>query len=349
MKRDSDFSSPSASEIEMGEVFGQYPLNAPRSVLLSDKGKKAVWQIVDGTALYSLKKMPNDEEELRFIVHGNEHLTHSGVKVPRIVPTTAGELYALAPAGLFVLTEWIEGRKPAYDSRGDLRLLMESLARFHAGSRGYAAPPGAEPRSLLGTWPGHYLHKTNELEEYKLAAEAATDAFSQLFLTEVDEFLEICDRTRRALLESDYTAWCQRVQETSNLCHQDFSAKNLRVTPAGELYVFDIDSFTHDLPARDLRKICNKVAKGREGWDSAVTRDMLNWYAAVTPLTRDEILVALLDIEFPHLFCGIANKFYQNREPEWGTDKFVKQLRRLVAIERSKRRALDELRSLNWA
>jgi CotS family spore coat protein len=347
MSGNSDASLHSAASIKVEEVLSQYPLNAPRSVLLSDKGKKAVWQM-DGTARYSLKKMPNDEPELRFIVYGNEYLTSHEVKVPRIVPTGEGELYARNPEGLFVLTEWIEGRKPVYDSRADLRLVMESLARFHAGSRGYEAPPRAEARSLLLKWPAHYERKASELARFKEMALASNDGFSEVFLVYVDEFVDICTRVSRVLLESEYTRWCRRVGETRNLCHQDFSAKNLRVIPSGDIYVFDIDSFTYDLPARDLRKICNKVSKGKEGWDAAATREMLAWYSGIVPLTTEEVIVTLLDIEFPHLFCGIANKFYLNREPEWGAEKFIKQLRRLVEIERSKQPELAELRGMNW-
>jgi CotS family spore coat protein len=129
------------------------------------------------------------------------------------------------------------------------------------------------------------------------------------------------------------------------LNHQDYAAGNLAITTNDELFVYDMDSLTIDLPVRDIRKILNKVMKKRTQWDLELMVKMLKAYQEVNPLTQDQYTVLMADIFFPHLFYGQVSKYYQNREKGWTQHKHVSRLKDMISTELSKETVLQALSS----
>jgi len=81
---------------------------------------------------------------------------------------------------------------------------------------------------------------------------------------------------------------------------------------------FDTDSITIDIPARDIRKLLNKIMKKNGKWNLEILRKFIRIYQSENPLSFSEWTV------FPHLFLGAMNKFYYKRDKEWSFDLFWK-------------------------
>ncbi len=110
-----------------------------------------------------------------------------------------------------------------------------------------------------------------KLIRYKEQRSVANDKneFDHLFLKHVDTFIKQCETALSMLNNPEFDKWVEETIKNKSLCHQDYAAANLVIGRDGNLYVFDMDSLTVDLPVRDIRKILNKVMKKQTDLGSA--------------------------------------------------------------------------------
>ncbi|WP_218185399.1 CotS family spore coat protein, partial [Calditerricola satsumensis] len=320
-------------------VLERYPLPVSDVRLLSDKGKKAVWEIRSKAGVYVLKKTPLPAERQRFLNTAVHHLRRGGATLPAIIPTATGDDFVPVERSCYVLYEAVEGRAPNYEDADDLREILRSLAAFHRASRGYSPPPDARERSHLGRWERSYELRLAKLRFYAERAVYEDHPVALAVRETSATFLREAETALALLHQPAYRQWVEKVGEERNLCHQDYAAGNLIVTEAG-IAAIDTDSLTVDLPARDLRKILNKVMK-KLGWDEARTHAMLAAYHSVHPLTADEYAVVAADLRFPHLYYGIVTKAFEDRAADWTPDKLLAKLHETIDTETAKMRVLD--------
>lgn len=322
---------------EWQAVLQAYGLR-PRSMhLVTDNPRKPVWRVVVSRGEYFLKRMGMSEGRLKFVLAANAHLNAGGVRTPPVLPTAAGEPYARVNDSLYLLTGAVHGQEPSYEQH--LEGITRSLARFHAAGRGFRPPADGEDHSYLGTWPGHMAKKLAELESFAARARATQpqDPFLRTFLREAGWCQQQIRDCLQQLQDGRYDRWVAKLEAEGCLCHQDYAASNLRLVGAGpgEVVVYDLDAVTRDLPARDLRKLCNKVMK-KGLWDGAMARRILGWYTAIYPLSPDERLVLAVDLQFPHLFLGAVNKYFTGRAADWSDAKLYEKLLAAIRTDRSK-------------
>ncbi len=333
----------------LDQVLANYDINVSRIMVETYKNKKGVWWIETGQDRKILKKMPMSKDRLLFVLSAVEHLLANGVNIPKIIKTKAGGLFVEIGEANFLLSEAITAKPPGYNVPSELAMIMRGMAGFHAASRGYKPPAEAKIRTHLGIWPKTYQERINDLESFKeKAVQNETAAFDAAYLAECDFFIKQAQKCLADLANSQYSELVKTSAQNVNLCHQDFAAGNLGLAGKDCLYVFDTDGITYDLAARDIRKICNKVMKKRGLWDFNLFKTMLQAYHSVNPLSPGEYEVLLTDIRFPHLFYGIASKYYQNREKEWPEQKYLQRLQQMIKTEKSKIPVLEAANSFDW-
>lgn len=319
------------------QVLAEYDINVGKITLETYKEKKGVWWIETDRGRKILKKMPMSSDRLLFILSAVDHLAANGVNLPRIQKTKKGALFVEIAGTNFVLSEAVTAKPPSYNNPAELAMIMRGMACFHKASRGYRPPLEAKIRSHLGLWPQTYLEQLSDLKYFReLAAQNKENKFNAAYLESCDFFIDLAEGCVTALSDSPYTRLVKEADQKVNLCHQDFASGNLGLVGQDCLYVFDTDGITYDLPGRDIRKICNKVMKKRPGWDLNLFKEMLKAYNEVNPLPPDHYEVLLTDLRFPHLFYGIASKYYLSREKEWPEQKFLERLAAMIKTERSK-------------
>ncbi|MFA7466789.1 MAG: CotS family spore coat protein [Desulfotomaculaceae bacterium] len=303
---------------------------------LRDKGKKTVWQVTSGGRKMVLKKMPSSVTQTRFITDAASHLSNSGVRVPKIIKTKGQENFVAIGNLTYILMEWIDGKQPDYTR--DTEAMLSSLAAFHRGSLGFKPPSRYDSNSHLGTWPESYQKKKNHLQAYAQHARAHrnNDEFSEIFLQNYELAFGRIEQAINKLARSAYKEWMELSRTRGCLCHQDFTPKNLKMQKDRGITVFDLDSITVDIPARDLRKILNKFLKKVGGRKLKTLKLMVSVYQYHYPLTKGQWEVVAADLLFPHLFYGIVDKYYRNRAPDWSPGKYVEKLKQLILTEKNK-------------
>jgi CotS family spore coat protein len=323
------------------EILKQYPLVVRNIRLLSWKGKKGAWAVQTDRGMKVLKKSPASKTRQMFLNQAVRHLQSNGALIPKLVQTRSGTDIAEFKGNCYVLSDAVKGSSPEYDTSAQLQKIMKTLGSFHLSSRGFVSKGQVNERMHLGRWEDGYVQHLKNLETFKEQALRESSSFSRLYLKHADTFIRHGKEAQRSIQNGAYSQWVSKVKSQKNLCHQDFAAGNLIRTSKG-MYVIDMDSLTYDLPARDLRKILNKVMK-KKGWNLDRTIAMLRAYQSVHPLSKGEYSVLKADLLFPHLFYGISNKYFKRRtDAEWNKNKTVEKLSAMIRSESSKMNVLNK-------
>ncbi|OPY56529.1 MAG: Spore coat protein I [Pelotomaculum sp. PtaU1.Bin035] len=324
-------------------VLLAYGFTDAQAIEIRDKGKKTVWQVNSGGRKMVLKKMPSSVSQTRFITDAASHLISAGVHVPKIVKTKGRDNFVSVNNSAYILMEWIDGKQPDYIR--DTEAILSSLAAFHRGSLGFKPSSGSDSRSHLGTWTGSYQKKKNQLQVYAEHANERRDKdeFSEIFLHNLELSVEKIEKAANMLEKSQYKEWVDLARSRGCLCHQDFTPKNIRMQRDGRINVFDIDSITIDIPARDLRKIVNKFIKKEGAGKVKTLKLMASVYHDNYPLMKGQWEVVAADLLFPHLVYGIIDKYYSNRAPDWSHSKYVEKLKQSIRAENNKEEVIIQM------
>lgn len=327
----------------LDEVLANYPYTVGSIRTESYKQKKGVWWVETTKGTKILKKHPNSESMLLFLLAAIKHLQNNGISIPRVNTAIDGSLYTKIGDTCFILIDAVEGTNPDYKKPKELEAIVRELGRFHAASAGFIPPEGAKERRHLGNWLQDYSADLSRLkEQYSEETNKHTHGgFGKVILEAYPVFLKSMEAVIAGLKGPEYAAWVNKTAHNGGLCHQDFAAGNVLLGSSGKVYVLDTDSLTIELPARDIRKLINKVMKKNGKWDAALLHDIIKWYQQENPLTADEWAVVKLDLNFPHLFAGIMDKYYRARESDWTEGKYISRLKEMILMELSKEKVLD--------
>lgn len=325
-------------------VISHYPVKVENIYLLSYKGKKAVWSIKTDIGEVIMKKVPFDEDHITFMTHAIDYLRNNGIYTPSVIKTNSGEGFVKMDGEYFVIFEAVYGRSPEYEYEEELLMILKGMAAFHQASKGIESPTGIFPSFLLLEWKSDLQKRYERLLKWKEQRSQASDQneFDQHFLLHVDTFLQQCQTSITMLNDPTFDQWVEEIKKNKLLCHQDYAAGNLAIGKDGNLYVYDMDSLTVDLPIRDIRKILNKVMKKEAVWDLERMIKMMKAYQEVHPLTKEQYQILAADILFPHLFYGQASKYYDNREAKWTLQKHIIRIKDMIATEKSKEQVLQD-------
>lgn len=332
----------------LNEVLDQYPFTVKGIRTESYKLKKGVWWVDTTKGMKILKKHPNSESMLQFLLSAIVHLQSKGMHIPRVNETKDGSLYVKIGETCFILIDAAEGINPDYRKPEELGALVRELGRFHLASAGFIPTDGSKVRQHLGNWQQDFSADAGRLKDFYNEEKNKTshNEFGKIVLEVFPSFLQRMETAVKGLDGQEYAAWVNKIAASGGLCHQDFAAGNILMDAAGRVHILDTDSLTIDLPARDIRKLLNKVMKKNGKWEPALLEAVLRAYQKANPLTADEWAVLKLDLTFPHLFAGIMDKYYRQREKDWTESKYVSRLKEMLAIERSLEEALQKYNTI---
>jgi len=329
-------------------VLSHFPVKVLNIRNESYKGKKGVWWVKTADRTYILKKLSNSEQTIKFILDAVRHLSKNGVRLPTPVQANDGKDYVNLDGTCYTLTNAIEGKNPSYSSPKELARIVCELAKFHKASKGYSPPPDSKPKYHLGLWIEDYKERIEDIHSYYKdeLAKSEHDAIGKVVLAEFPAFYERANKAIAALEGPEYREWVEQCMKEGSLCHQDFAAGNLIMTSGGEMYVIDTDSITVDIPARDIRKLFNKVMKKNGRWDVTQVKNLMAAYQSENPLTASQWRVVKFDLLYPHLFIGAVNKYMYRRDPEWNDEKYLKRIKEMASFEKTISALMDQFESI---
>ncbi len=332
----------------LSEVLNKYPYTVKGIRMESYKKKKGVWWVDTTKGMKVLKKHPNSESMLVFLLAAVSHLQDKGIHIPTVNKTSDDASYVKVGESCFILIDAVDGVNPNYRKPEELETLVREMARFHQASEGFVPPEGSKVRRHLGHWLSDDSDEIGRLKALHDEEQSKTkhSEFGKIILEVFPSFLARMEDTICGLSSPAYFAWVKKVAVGGGLCHQDFAAGNILLNPSGKVYILDTDSLTIDMPARDIRKLLNKVMKKNGIWDSSLLHQILSWYQQENSLTADEWAVVKMDLNYPHLFNGIMDKYYRRREKDWTEEKYLSRLKEMIAVEQSKKIVLDQYEAI---
>lgn len=314
----------------------------------SFKEKKGVWWIQTPSGYKILKKVSYSEATLWYILEAVNHLTKNGICIPEIVKARDGREYTALEGSCYVISEAIEGKNPSYSSSSELSKIVAELAKFHKASAGFFPNSDLKSKRHLGIWIEDYNQQIDDMYSFYTNESflKENESIGNLIKKEFPTFYERAKRAIEGLSGKEYKEWVESAGKTGCLCHQDFAAGNLILTPSGKLFVLDTDSLTIDIPARDIRKLLNKIMKKAGKWDLELTKRIINYYNAENPLTQSQWQVVKMDLLFPHLFIGAMNKYCYKRDKEWNSEKYFQRIKEMAEFEKTINPIIDNFHQL---
>lgn len=320
----------------INEVLKFYAIKVLSIKNNSYKGKKGVWFIETANGTKVLKKISNSEATFKFILSAINYLRNNGINIPPVNKTIDGAEYVKYNGVCFVLSDAVEGKAPDYNNPKELMAIVEGLANFHKASIGFKVIEDTKPKYHLGTWIEEYNYQIEDMNKFykEELVKNQSNEIGKLVKGNFPYFYERAQRAIEGLKHGEYTAWVNKVQASGGLCHQDFASGNLIIT-ASKFYILDTDSLTLEIPARDIRKLLNKILKKHGSWDINLVTKILSFYQNKNPLTKDEWQVVKYDLMFPHLFLSAINKYYYQRDKEWSLESYTKKIKDMYYFEKT--------------
>ncbi|MEH7380579.1 CotS family spore coat protein [Bacillus sp. JJ1533] len=298
-----------------------------------------VWKLTTDDGPFCLKRIHRPEKKALFSIHAQDYLSSNGVRVPRIIPNKFDQLYTKHEPFLFVVYDWIEGRPFDLTVQKDLELIMKGLAEFHNASVGYTPPEGVPIFTKLGNWPNHYIKRCQQMETWKkIASTMPEDPFSQLYLAEIDYFINVGRKTLKKLVTSEYHPWVNRLKKRPSLCHQDYGTGNSLLGNDNKIWVIDLDTVSFDLPIRDLRKMIIPLLDTTGSWNDEQFNIMIQAYESISPLTSEQKEIMFIDMLFPYELYDLIRERYVRKTP-----LPAEKLSRAMEYERIKVDSLNRL------
>lgn len=275
---------------------------------------RRVYKVETSEGTFALKRSRQTQEELLFIHAAKEYLYQQGMdNISRYRLSRNGRPYAQVGESLYVLSPWTESREGDYTSLHDLIPAARNLARLHRSSRGFI-PPAVSDRIKWGTWPHAWEKRLQELREDKDTARTRSPQtpFDRRFLNHVDHYYRQGQEALRLLQHSHYEELCNRYRTINNLCHHDYSERNVLFTKAGAIHIVDFDYCICDLPIHDVVNFLRRVVKFTHH-SVRIACQVLNAYLSENPLTPEELQLFVPLWCWPQKFWEVAHQYYQEQ------------------------------------
>ncbi|MEF9951676.1 MAG: CotS family spore coat protein [Clostridium sp.] len=308
-------SSEFMSHIEIKNfVLSKYNLEIKsiESIKFKDTDKqRAVYKVLTNKGPKCLKKVYYDKDTLLFIYSTIEWLNMKGIKCPRLLPSKEGVRYAEYDTHIFILTDWIDGRKCCYDNIDDVLIAAKNLAKLHKSSYGFVPIRNSSLRISCTDYYNSYNKHLCQIQSTLSKAIKCKDYFSVRFVDNYDSNLAKARDSVNILSKIDFNDKFGDNVSTFSICHLDYVNKNLIFSDNG-LYIIDFDNTKIDYPVHDIVYFLKRILKRKTtSWDFDVFLNAINQYESVRKLSYMEHQFILAALKFPHKFWKISRDYYK--------------------------------------
>lgn len=306
---------------------------------------KNVYKIKTDKKELCLKVIKYELPHFLFILGAIKHLQNNGFqKIPEIIKTKDMGDYIKFDNYHCYLTPWVEARESNYDNPVDITTAALKLGELHLKSRGFEVTEYMRPRIGWFKWIQTYKTRKEEILDFKKKIDSKTEhtEFDYIYLENMEEELDRCDKAIENLIESDYLINMKNEIIYKGFCHHDFAHHNVLIEKDGSVNLIDfdyaiLDSHLHDLSSFLIRRMKN----GR--WDINNAVQLLDAYNSIYKVEATDIPIICAFMEFPQDFWQVGIQYYWEKQP-WGEDFFLKKLSKICEDKEEKQDFIDEFR-----
>ncbi|MDN3017491.1 CotS family spore coat protein [Paenibacillus sp. BSR1-1] len=320
------------------EVIKNYSFQVNSMEVIATKPEQggAIWKISTSKGPKSLKLLHRRPTRSLFSLGAQRYLVDiKGASVPAIVKTKHGQDFIEAGGKVWFVAEWIEPLTPISKDLEGTKQLCYTLGQFHAQTRGYVPPDGAEIASRLYKWPRKYEKMITKMDWFKnLSLAYKHMPASTTILTVIDKFQDQARTSLNELNQSKYFDLIKKGNKEWGLAHQDFGWSNSQMGRNG-MWIIDLDGVAYDLPIRDLRKLITGKMAELYKWDVTWVREMIMAYHKANPISPELYEVLLIDLSLPNEFYRFMKDIL--KEPELFLNQATSEvITALIETEQSK-------------
>jgi CotS family spore coat protein len=300
------------------------------SVKFKDTDKqRAVYKVFTDKGCKCLKKVYYDKPSLLFIYSVIEWLNVKKILCPRLISNKRGLKYVEYNGNLFILMDWIDGRKCNYDDINDIVKAAENLGRIHHGSRGFNPIEGSNVKEGESDYFNSYNKHFIQLLELSNKAYSIRDKYSKAYIDQFDYYIEAAKESVYLLSQIDFSAPLGDDVSSKSICHLDYVNKNLIFTPDDDIYIIDFDKCSIDMPVHDITSFLRRILKRKDtAWDFNIFRSAIESYERVRLLSYNEHLAMLAILMFPQKYWKVSRDYYKNRH-QCNKDAFLAIIKKI--------------------
>lgn len=312
-------------------VLSQYKLkiHSIENIKFKDTDKqRAVYKIHTNKGPKCLKKVYYDKHTLLFIYSAIEWLNMKGICCPRLLPAKTGVRFVEHLNHVFILTDWIDGRKCSYDNTSDIIISAKVLGKLHKSSLGFIPIRDSFFRISATDYYDSYNKHLNQLPSLYNKASLMQDEFSKTFLKTYSYNLKCARESVSTFSSLDFGKNFGDYTSRFSICHLDYVNKNLIFSDRG-LYIIDFDNTKMDYPVHDIVYFLKRILRRKHTlWDFNTFITAIDSYESSRTLSRNEHLFILSALQFPHKYWKISKEYYKySRESDIYTyNKQIKSL-----------------------
>ncbi|EJO5346187.1 CotS family spore coat protein [Clostridium botulinum] len=299
------------------DLFNQYNIIVKdiypiRNVYIIDtnKGKKI------------LKKVNYTIEELKFIQEIIDYIRNDFKRIMDFEKNLQGDIYTLYKGEMYCLMDLIDGRESQFSNPLDLKISSIDLANMHKASQGFTTK--FNQRITNGKTIEKFRVQKEEMNFFKNIANIHENKneFDNLFLSEIDYYIEEINKSINILEDSCYYDIC-RERDKVSICHHDLAYHNILIKE-DKAYFIDFDYSIVDLKVNDLCNFITKVIKNFS-FDINKANIILDSYSNIYNINHKELEVLYGLLSFPYDFYDISKNYYTKRK-DWNEDVFLNRL-----------------------
>ncbi|NJD01779.1 MAG: CotS family spore coat protein [Ruminiclostridium sp.] len=296
-------------------------------LIYTDKGRKI------------LKRMMFSSERILFIHGAKEHLVKNGFEnVDRYVKTIKDEPCFTFDNANYVMCDFLEGRECNFDNDNEARKAAELLASMHSASKGYKAPGGSKIQDELGRLPAYFNKRLEDIKKLRKLAKKGKSKFDHMFLDNADYFIGLGEQAVTELENSRYGNLVNEARTDGSFCHHDFTHHNI-ICNEDAFSLINFDYCCFELKIYDLANLIRRKMR-KCNWDMDKAILILDGYNSVERLSRDEIAVMKLILQFPQKFWRVVNRYYNSRR-SWSERSFIVKLQEVIDEVGGHRKFID--------
>lgn len=275
--------------------------------------QRAVYKIDTDAGPKCLKKVYFDESNLLFVYSVMQWFHCKNINVPVFLPTKSKGRYVNLNNRLFILTDWIDGRKLDYDVNDDIALAARNLAKMHKCSYNFHPIDGSFIRREDGNWYKTFNRRQLQLLQLYNNASVIKDKFSKIYIDSFDYFYSRALHSVQILNSLDIKSLTLPAEKFNTICHLDYVNKNLIIDQRNDVYVIDFDKSKIDIPIHDIGTFLKRILKrSNTNWSYDILMLTLKNYEIERQLDMTEIYGLYSFLEFPQKYWKIVRDYYSN-------------------------------------
>lgn len=319
--------------------------NQPETIL--EQYDLEIKQIVKGRGAYIcdtdqgqklLMPFRGSKERGAFLREVLQKLSRQGFAIEQICVTKEGEAVAVDESGTrYWLKDYVSGSECSTARESEMRGAVEQLADFHSRTRECELEIPAFMKSGRGQPTQVYRRHYRELIKVKnyVNSRKSRNAFEHLFQEQYPHYIENAKEAIELLEALEQQGW-----EIDSLCHGDFNQHNVLRTSEG-MRMVHFETMCCNEPVVDLSNFVRKMME-KNNWDTHLGIGLLETYDRKRKLSGREWQLLYLTLLFPEKFWKISNH-YSNSRKAWVSGRDIDKMNRMIGVEPSRERFLQNL------